>query len=34
MRAQYAAWEVTIPPLPAEATFAIPYTKADLAQPS
>jgi arylsulfatase A-like enzyme len=34
MRAQYAAWEATIPPLPAEATFAIPYTKADLAQPS
>lgn len=34
LRARYAAWEATIPPLPADATFAIPYTKADLAQPS
>jgi len=34
MRARYAAWEATIPPLPSEATFSIPYTKADLAQPS
>ena len=34
MRARYAAWEATVPPLPAEATVSIPYTKADLAQPS
>jgi len=34
MRARYAAWEAAIPPLPADATFSIPYTKADLAQPS
>jgi arylsulfatase A-like enzyme len=34
MRACYATWEAAIPPLPADATFAIPYTKADLAQPS
>ena len=34
MRARYAAWEATMPPLPADATFSIPYTKADLAQPS
>jgi arylsulfatase A-like enzyme len=34
MRDRYAAWEATIPPLPPEATFSIPFTKADLAQPS
>jgi arylsulfatase A-like enzyme len=34
MRECYAAWEATIPPLPPDATFSIPYTKADLAQPS
>jgi arylsulfatase A-like enzyme len=34
MRARYATWEAAIPPLPADATFSIPYTKADLAQPS
>ena len=34
MRACYATWEAAIPPLPADAAFAIPYTKADLAQPS
>jgi arylsulfatase A-like enzyme len=34
MRERYAAWEATIPPLPADATFSIPFTKADLAQPS
>jgi hypothetical protein len=34
MRARYATWETAIPPLPADATFSIPYTKADLAQPS
>ncbi len=34
MRACYAAWEATIPPLPPDATFSIPYSKADLAQPS
>jgi arylsulfatase A-like enzyme len=34
MRKRYAEWEATLPPLPADAAFAIPYTKADLAQPS
>ena len=34
MRARYAAWEAAMPPLPADATFSIPYTRADLAQPS
>ena len=34
MRERYAQWEATIPPLPPDATFSIPYTKADLAQPS
>jgi arylsulfatase A-like enzyme len=34
MRARYAAWEATMPALPPDAAFAIPYGKADLAQPS
>ena len=34
MRGCYAAWEATMPPLPPDATSSIPYTKADLAQPS
>jgi arylsulfatase A-like enzyme len=34
MRDGYARWEATMPPLPPDATFSIPYTKADLAQPS
>jgi arylsulfatase A-like enzyme len=34
IRARYAAWEATVPPLPTDATVSIPYTKADLAQPS
>jgi arylsulfatase A-like enzyme len=34
MRAGYEAWEATVPRVPADATFSIPYTKADMAQPS
>ncbi len=34
MREQYEAWEKSMPGIPADAKFAIPYTKADLAQPS
>jgi len=34
MRSRYAAWEATMPPLPADAAVSIPYTRADLAQPS
>jgi len=34
MRERYAAWEKTVPALPADATFSIPYTRADLAHPS
>jgi arylsulfatase A-like enzyme len=34
MRARYEEWAKSVPPLPADAKFAIPYTKADLAQPS
>jgi arylsulfatase A-like enzyme len=34
MRERYAAWETTVPVLPPDATFSIPYTKADIAHPS
>jgi hypothetical protein len=34
MRARYASFEAAMPPLPADATSSIPYTRADLAQPS
>ena len=34
MRKRYADWEATMPAQPPDATFSIPYTKADLAQPS
>ena len=34
MRERYAAWEATMPALPPEATFSIPFSKADLAQTS
>ena len=34
MRERYAAWETTVPALPADATSVIPYTRADLAHPS
>jgi arylsulfatase A-like enzyme len=34
MRERYAGWEKTVPALPADATFSIPYTRADLAHPS
>jgi arylsulfatase A-like enzyme len=34
LRAKYAAWERSIPAIPADAAYSIPYTRADLAQPS
>ena len=34
LSARYAAWEATVPPLPPDASVSIPYSKADLAQPS
>ncbi len=34
MRAKFAAWERSIPPIPEDAKFSIPYTRADLAHPS
>jgi len=34
MRARYEEWAKSVPPLPADAGFAIPFTKADLARPS
>ncbi|MBK8064340.1 MAG: sulfatase-like hydrolase/transferase [Betaproteobacteria bacterium] len=34
LREQFAAWERSIPPIPAAATYSIPYTRADLAHPS
>ena len=34
MRARFEAWEKSIPPIPSDATFSIPYTRADLAHPS
>ncbi len=33
LRAKYEAWEQSIPPMPPDAAFSIPYTRADLAQP-
>ncbi len=34
MRARFAQWEQSLPPIPADAMFSIPYTRADLAHPS
>ena len=34
MRAKYEAWEASIPAMPADAAYSIPYTRADLAHPS
>jgi arylsulfatase A-like enzyme len=34
MRAQYESWAKTMPGIPPDAKFAIPYTRADMAQPS
>jgi arylsulfatase A-like enzyme len=31
LRAKYEAWEKSIPPIPPDAAFSIPYTRADLA---
>jgi len=33
LRAKYEAWERSIPPIPADAAYSIPYSRADLAQP-
>ena len=34
MREKFVAWEKTVPPIPQDAQFSIPYTRADLAHPS
>jgi arylsulfatase A-like enzyme len=34
LRAKYEAWEKSIPPIPPDAAFSIPYTRADLAHPA
>jgi arylsulfatase A-like enzyme len=34
LKAKYEAWERSIPPIPADAAYSIPYTRADLAQAS
>jgi arylsulfatase A-like enzyme len=34
LKRRYAAWEASLPPIPADAAVSIPFTKADLAQPS
>jgi len=34
MRAKFEAWEKSVPAIPADAAFSIPYTRADLAHPS
>ena len=34
LRAKYEAWERSIPAMPADAAYSIPYTRADIAQPS
>lgn len=33
MRTRYQTWEASLPPLPAEAAFVLPYDKADIAKP-
>ncbi|HJS37079.1 MAG TPA: sulfatase-like hydrolase/transferase [Burkholderiales bacterium] len=33
LKAKYEAWERSIPPIPADAAYSIPYSRADLAQP-
>ena len=34
LRARYATWEASLPPIPPDASVSIPYTKADLALPA
>ena len=34
LRAKYEAWEQTMPAMPPDAAYSIPYTRADLAHPS
>ncbi len=34
MRARFEAWSKSVPSIPPDATFSIPYTRADLAHPS
>jgi arylsulfatase A-like enzyme len=34
LRARYAAWEASLPPIPPDASVSVPYTKADLALPA
>jgi arylsulfatase A-like enzyme len=34
LRTKYEAWEKSIPPIPPDAAFSIPYTRAEVAQPS
>jgi arylsulfatase A-like enzyme len=34
LRAKYETWEKSIPPIPPDAVFNIPYTRAEVAQPS
>lgn len=34
MRAKFEAWEKSVPPIPQDAAFSIPFTRADLAHPS
>jgi arylsulfatase A-like enzyme len=34
LKARYEAWHATMPPIPADAAWSIPYTKIDLAAPS
>jgi arylsulfatase A-like enzyme len=34
MRSRFTAWEQSIPPIPEDAKFSIPFTRADLAHPS
>lgn len=34
MRVQFEAWEKTVPPIPEDAKFSVPYTRADIAHPS
>ncbi len=33
LRAEYLAWEASVPPIPADARFDLPYTAAEVAKP-
>jgi hypothetical protein len=34
LKSRYAAWDATLPPIPADALVSVPFSKSDLATPS